>query len=222
MTLACLVCRSVDSPSQSFRSYSISSSDNEGRCSAIVCCLNRKVSEAANTMVTSKVTPQPFITNSQGIAGTPRLVRSRAVRRDFVSEWNFDEFVVEGQRRTQNLFAEHGTSFYSVSGLDKSKDCACAYFFRWCTFCFPDMRLSFVVQYFCFVFNFFFLSLFHTTVCPFFLCQKKQLDPHSQRICGSTSNHIINPDWKLLLTSFHCFSFFCSFRSKIHCCIKIR
>lgn len=99
MTLACLVCHSVDSPSQSFRSYSTSSSDSEGRCSAIVNCLSRKVSvppEGARTMMTSKVTPQPFITNSQGIVGAPRLVRSRAVRRDLVRDWNFDEFVVEG------------------------------------------------------------------------------------------------------------------------------
>ncbi|XP_077247589.1 pyrD [Tasmannia lanceolata] len=98
MSLACLVCHSVDSPSHSFRSYSVSSSDNEGRCSRIVNCLNRKVSlhpESANTMMTSKVTPQPLMGNTQGITGAPRLVRSRAVRRDLVRDWNFDEALIE-------------------------------------------------------------------------------------------------------------------------------
>ncbi|PIA41025.1 hypothetical protein AQUCO_02300064v1 [Aquilegia coerulea] len=99
MSLACLVCHSVDSPSQSFRSYSISSSDNEGRCSTIVTCLTRKSSlprDITNTMITSsKVTPQPFMANGQGLMGTPRLVRSRAVRRDLVRDWNFDEIVME-------------------------------------------------------------------------------------------------------------------------------
>ncbi|CAL5333580.1 unnamed protein product [Camellia sinensis] len=95
MSLACLVCHSVESPSHSYRSYSVSSSDNEGRCSAITNCLTRKVSlphlTANNSSIASaKVTPQPGIPNN-GVAGAPRLVRSRAVRRDIVRDWNFDE-----------------------------------------------------------------------------------------------------------------------------------
>ncbi|XP_028072363.1 uncharacterized protein LOC114274598 [Camellia sinensis] len=95
MSLACLVCHSVESPSHSYRSYSVSSSDNEGRCSAITNCLTRKVSlphlTANNSSIASaKVTPQPGIP-SNGVAGAPRLVRSRAVRRDIVRDWNFDE-----------------------------------------------------------------------------------------------------------------------------------
>ncbi|KAF8405777.1 hypothetical protein HHK36_007855 [Tetracentron sinense] len=47
--------------------------------------------EAENTVITSsKVTPQPIMAT-----GTPRLVRSRAVRRDLVRNWNFDEVVME-------------------------------------------------------------------------------------------------------------------------------
>ncbi|KAK9270993.1 hypothetical protein L1049_026581 [Liquidambar formosana] len=100
MSLACLVCHSVDSPSHSFRSYSVSSSDNEGRCSAIANCLTRKASyppTRANSSFasSSKVTPQPTISSSGGIPGTPRLVRSRAVRRDLVRDWNFEEMVME-------------------------------------------------------------------------------------------------------------------------------
>ncbi|GFS38417.1 DNA helicase [Actinidia chinensis var. chinensis] len=99
MSLACIVCHGVESPSHSFRSYSVSSSDNEGRCSAIKNCLTRKISlahPAANTSIasSSKVTPQPGIP-SNGVAGPPRLVRSRAVRRDLVRDWNFDEIVME-------------------------------------------------------------------------------------------------------------------------------
>ncbi|XP_077241461.1 uncharacterized protein LOC143881980 isoform X2 [Tasmannia lanceolata] len=94
MSPACLVCHNVDSPTQSFRSYSGSSSDNDGWCSGIVNCLNRKAT-TANTTMTSKVTPQPIMANTQGITGTPRLVRSRAVRRDIVRDWNFDEVLVE-------------------------------------------------------------------------------------------------------------------------------
>ncbi|KAL6010630.1 hypothetical protein ACLOJK_001066 [Asimina triloba] len=89
----------VDSPSHSFRSYSVSSSDNEGRCTTIVNCLARKVSippEAAHNVMTSKVTPQPTMGNGQGIGGAPRLVRSHAVRRDLVRDWNFDEVLVGG------------------------------------------------------------------------------------------------------------------------------
>ncbi|XWS21864.1 hypothetical protein CRYUN_Cryun30bG0092400 [Craigia yunnanensis] len=62
MSLACLVCHSVESPSHSFRSYSVSSSDNEGRCSTIANCLARRSSlPAARPTITStsKVTPQP-------------------------------------------------------------------------------------------------------------------------------------------------------------------
>ncbi|KAE8701623.1 Detected protein of confused Function [Hibiscus syriacus] len=44
---------------------------------------------------TSKVTPQPSFQNSAGMSGPPRLVRSRAVRRDIVRDWNFEETVME-------------------------------------------------------------------------------------------------------------------------------
>ncbi|XP_021896090.1 uncharacterized protein LOC110813317 [Carica papaya] len=100
MSLACLVCHSVESPSHSFRSYSVSSSDNEGRCSTIASCLTRKLSLPAPrsnsciTTSTSKVTPQPNI-QSSSVSGAPRLVRSHAVRRDLVRDWNFDEAVME-------------------------------------------------------------------------------------------------------------------------------
>ncbi|KAL5715688.1 hypothetical protein ACHQM5_017475 [Ranunculus cassubicifolius] len=92
MSLACLVCHAVDSPSQSFRSYSISSSDNEGRCSTIGTCLTTRKASIPRDNANAKVTPQPFLSNSQG--GPPRLVRSRAVRRDLVRDWNFDEVVL--------------------------------------------------------------------------------------------------------------------------------
>ncbi|XP_039066545.1 uncharacterized protein LOC120212232 [Hibiscus syriacus] len=98
MSLACLVCHSVESPSHSFRSYSVSSSDNEGRCSAVTNCLARKsalLSARPAITSTSKVTPQPSFQNSAGMAGPPRLVRSRAVRRDIVRDWNFEEAVME-------------------------------------------------------------------------------------------------------------------------------
>ncbi|KAI3464431.1 hypothetical protein Pfo_021094 [Paulownia fortunei] len=98
MSLACLVCHGVESPSHSFRSYSVSSSDNEGRCSAIANCLTRKNSlphPRANPSITSsKVMPQPTIP-STGVTGAPRLVRSHAVRRDIVRDWNFDEVLLE-------------------------------------------------------------------------------------------------------------------------------
>ncbi|KAL2538801.1 hypothetical protein Fot_20192 [Forsythia ovata] len=98
MSLACLVCHGVESPSHSFRSYSVSSSDNEGRCSAIANCLTRKTSfphPRANPRITpSKVMPQPTVP-SNAVAGAPRLVRSRAVRRDLVRDWNFDEAMLE-------------------------------------------------------------------------------------------------------------------------------
>jgi len=100
MSLACLVCHSVESPSHSFRSYSVSSSDNEGRCSAIANCITRKLSlppPRANSSFasSSKVTPQPSSPGNDDMTGPPRLVRSRAVRRDLVRDWNFDGFVME-------------------------------------------------------------------------------------------------------------------------------
>lgn len=98
MSLACLVCHSVESPSQSFRSYSVSSSDNEGRCSAIANCLTRRSSLPAPRQAiasTSKVTPQPNFQTAIEMEGAPRLVRSRAVRRDLVRDWNFDEVVMQ-------------------------------------------------------------------------------------------------------------------------------
>ncbi|CAL9020742.1 unnamed protein product [Prunus brigantina] len=97
MSLACLVCHSVESPSHSFRSYSVSSAENEGRCSAIANCLARRPSFPLPThsnIASSKVTPQPTLPNSSSMSGAPRLVRSRAVRRDIVQDWNFDEVVM--------------------------------------------------------------------------------------------------------------------------------
>ncbi|KAH0919968.1 hypothetical protein HID58_027628 [Brassica napus] len=94
----------VESPSHSFRSYSVSSSDNEGRCSVIASCLSRtSLIQAARSNTfpassSSKVTPQP---NFQGgdlmitEGASPRLVRSRAVRRDIVRDWNFNETETE-------------------------------------------------------------------------------------------------------------------------------
>ncbi|KAM1005888.1 hypothetical protein ACFX14_002790 [Malus domestica] len=96
MSLACLVC-SAESPSHSFRSYSVSSTENDGRCSAIANCLTRRPSLPLPThsnIASSKVTPQPTLSNVGSIPGTPRLVRSRAVRRDIVRDWNFDEAVM--------------------------------------------------------------------------------------------------------------------------------
>ncbi|KOM55925.1 hypothetical protein LR48_Vigan10g181700 [Vigna angularis] len=105
MSLACLVCHSVDSPSPSHscRSYSVSSAENEGRCHAVATCLTRKLSlppSAVHSFLaptsSSKVTPQPAgSSNSLIPGGTPRLVRSRAVTRDRVRNWNFDEIVMQ-------------------------------------------------------------------------------------------------------------------------------
>jgi len=101
MSLACLACHSVESPSRSFRSYSVSSSDNEGRCTAIASCITRKLSHPpprANSSFassSSKVTPQPLNPSNDSMTGPPRLVRSRAVRRDLVRDWNFDGVVME-------------------------------------------------------------------------------------------------------------------------------
>ncbi|KAI4372904.1 hypothetical protein MLD38_011085 [Melastoma candidum] len=99
MSLACLVCHSAESPSHSFRSYSVSSSDNEGRCSAIANCLTITPSfpfppPRSGPYSSSKVTPHPVAQVATGLTGTPRLVRSRAVRRDLVRDWNFDEAIV--------------------------------------------------------------------------------------------------------------------------------
>ncbi|KAJ6798255.1 uncharacterized protein M6B38_412530 [Iris pallida] len=97
MSLACLACHSVDSPTHSFRSHSVSSSEGEGRCGAIVACLNRMgAPSSANSMARAKVTPVSNMVGSQGIAGTPRLVRSHAVSRDLVRDWNFDEVLLVG------------------------------------------------------------------------------------------------------------------------------
>ena len=95
MSLACLVCHGMNSPSNSFRSYSVSSSEGENLCGAVVACLSRKVmpSGAANGVGTSKVTPFPLMATGQGTEGAPRLQRSHAVSRDLVRNWNFDEIV---------------------------------------------------------------------------------------------------------------------------------
>ncbi|KAL3830259.1 hypothetical protein ACJIZ3_019061 [Penstemon smallii] len=96
MSLACIVCHGVESPSHSFRSYS----EKEGRCTTIANCLTRKStslphpprsSNNPNITSTSKVMPQPSIPST----GAPRLVRSHAVRRDIVRDWNFDDAVLE-------------------------------------------------------------------------------------------------------------------------------
>ncbi|BBH09055.1 hypothetical protein Prudu_021451 [Prunus dulcis] len=71
--------------------------ENEGRCSAIANCLARRPSFPLPThsnIASSKVTPQPTLPNSGSMSGAPRLVRSRAVRRDIVQDWNFDEVVM--------------------------------------------------------------------------------------------------------------------------------
>ncbi|KAG8054593.1 hypothetical protein GUJ93_ZPchr0001g29492 [Zizania palustris] len=96
MSLACLVCHGMSSPSHSFRSYSVSSSDEENRCGSVVACLTRRVIPAgtANSVGTSKVTPFPLMAAGQGTEGAPRLQRSRAVSRDLVRDWNFEEIVV--------------------------------------------------------------------------------------------------------------------------------
>ncbi|KAJ3707695.1 hypothetical protein LUZ61_011400 [Rhynchospora tenuis] len=98
MSLACLVCHGMDSPSHSFRSYSVSSSEGEGRCGAVVSCLTLKTitnnGAQASGITTSKVAPFPVITTgNQGVEGVPRLERSRAVSRDLVRDWNFDEII---------------------------------------------------------------------------------------------------------------------------------
>ncbi|KAL0391689.1 UNVERIFIED_CONTAM: putative magnesium transporter NIPA6 [Sesamum radiatum] len=99
MSLACLVCHGIESPSHSFRSYSVSSSDHEGRCSAIATYLTRKTSlprpRANSSITSSKVMPQPTVPSSGVTGNAPRLVRSHAVRRDLVRDWNFGEVGLE-------------------------------------------------------------------------------------------------------------------------------
>ncbi|WVZ98673.1 hypothetical protein U9M48_044080 [Paspalum notatum var. saurae] len=97
MSLACLVCHGMNSPSHSLRSYSVSSSEEESRCGAAVACLARRVvtpAVSSTAVGTSKVTPFPPMVTGQGTEGTPRLQRSRAVSRDLVRDWNFDEVIV--------------------------------------------------------------------------------------------------------------------------------
>ncbi|KAG2253950.1 hypothetical protein Bca52824_084086 [Brassica carinata] len=103
MSFACLVCHSVESPSHSFRSYSVSSSDNEGRCR------DRELPHKEIThssckiqhfpcFIIPKVTPQPDLQGGDLMiteGASPRLVRSRAVRRDIVRDWNFNETETE-------------------------------------------------------------------------------------------------------------------------------
>jgi hypothetical protein len=94
MSLACLVCHGMSIPSHSFRSYSVSSSEEENRCGAVVACLSRKVMPTSTSGAgTSKVAPFPLMPAGQGAEGAPRLQRSRAVSRDFVRNWNFEEVV---------------------------------------------------------------------------------------------------------------------------------
>ncbi|CAN6328137.1 unnamed protein product, partial [Urochloa humidicola] len=95
MSLACLVCHGMNSPSHSLRSYSVSSSEEESRCGAAVACLARRVTPAGTSSVgTSKVTPFPPMVTGQGTESAPRLQRSRAVSRDLVRDWNFDEVIL--------------------------------------------------------------------------------------------------------------------------------
>ncbi|KAJ3677987.1 hypothetical protein LUZ60_001790 [Juncus effusus] len=88
MSLACLVCHGMDN---SFRSYSISSSEGEGRCGAVVTCFKPITNN--NNNATSKVAPFPLVANPDG--APPRLQRSRAVSRDLVRDWNFDEVILD-------------------------------------------------------------------------------------------------------------------------------
>nr|CAD1838754.1 unnamed protein product [Ananas comosus var. bracteatus] len=94
MSLACLVCHGMESPSHSFRSHSVSSSDAEGRCAAALSCFAQKIAISGNNNGAAKVAPFPVIGNGQGVTGAPRLQRSRAVSRDLVRDWNFDEVLV--------------------------------------------------------------------------------------------------------------------------------
>ncbi|KAI6689635.1 hypothetical protein NL676_026463 [Syzygium grande] len=70
------------------------------KCSAIANCLAMRPSlplpPTRSAISTSKVTPQPNM--PAGVTGTPRLVRSHAVRRDIVRDWNFDEVVTRMER----------------------------------------------------------------------------------------------------------------------------
>ncbi|GMH22420.1 hypothetical protein Nepgr_024263 [Nepenthes gracilis] len=95
MSLGCLVCHAAESRSHSFRSYSVPSSETEGKCLAVAGCFKTIISVPPP----SKVTPQPAIStnNDVVIEGTPRLVRSCAIRRDHVRNWNFDEVELDDQ-----------------------------------------------------------------------------------------------------------------------------
>ncbi|CAH8357542.1 unnamed protein product [Eruca vesicaria subsp. sativa] len=89
MSFACLVCHSVDSTSHSFRSYSVSSSDNEGRCSMIASCLSRtSLIQAVRSnnfpaSSSSKVTPQSTFQGGELMiteGASPRYVTSGSLR----------------------------------------------------------------------------------------------------------------------------------------------
>ncbi|KAG0486979.1 hypothetical protein HPP92_009074 [Vanilla planifolia] len=92
----CGVLNSIITPSNSFRSNSTSSSDNEGLCAAMIACLARSTNPPRHPNITSsKVAPLSVITNIEVTTATPRLVRSHALTRDLVRDWNFDELLVE-------------------------------------------------------------------------------------------------------------------------------
>ncbi|KMT04143.1 hypothetical protein BVRB_8g185930 [Beta vulgaris subsp. vulgaris] len=63
MSLACLLRHGVEIPSHLFISYSVSSSDNDGRCSAMANCLIGKLSvpppRGSSVMSSSKMILQP-------------------------------------------------------------------------------------------------------------------------------------------------------------------
>lgn len=98
ISLSCLACHGVNSRSESFRSYSVSDSDGEGRCGATMNCWRRRTpTDIANSAVSSQASPRPVVT-SQDAPGTPRLVRCRAVRRDIFEDWHFDDMAEDVQR----------------------------------------------------------------------------------------------------------------------------
>lgn len=98
ISLSCLACHGVNSRSESFRSYSVSDSDGEGRCGATMNCWRRRTpTDIANSAASSQASPRPVVT-SQDAPGTPRLVRCRAVRRDIFEDWHFDDMAEDVQR----------------------------------------------------------------------------------------------------------------------------
>jgi len=102
MSLSCLACHGVDSRSESFRTYSVSDSGDEGRCGTAINCWRRTPVSAptdiANSTVSSpQASPHPVVT-SQDPPGSPRLVRCRAVRRDMFEDWHFDDMTEEVQQ----------------------------------------------------------------------------------------------------------------------------